>query len=280
MVLSLTLDWLAMTFKEVTNEMGLFHGQYARAMPIVSTRPHNGYNASDTDSNGVVISWHTDREEMGHHTVFAGSALRNIFAPGEVSQIRLLRDAINAGASITRLDLAKDATDAGIDLNNIWEAIENGANQGTARKTSRLQSNDNGYTIYVGSRQSERFARIYDKSAQLGGLTREWKRFEIECKGMVARAMARHLVDSDDWASAFDTVAKGMLDLPATEDYLAFFTRGSVSVGIPKIEKTTDRERWIIEQCFPTIVKHYQDNRESEAVRLLRQALDLIDRVE
>jgi hypothetical protein len=279
-VLTLTLDWLAMTFKEMTLESKAFLNIYACLDPVVSEAPHNGYDTSDKDANGVVVSWHSVRDEMGRHAVFAGSALRNIFSSGSVSQKQLLLSALDAGASITRLDLAKDATNASIDLDNIWRAIENGANKGNARKTSRMQSNDNGYTIYIGSRQSDRFARIYDKSAQLGGLIDEWKRFEIECKGMVARAVARHLVDNEDWASAFDTIAKGMLDLPQTKDYLAFFTRDSVTVGIPKIEKQTDRERWIIEQCFPAIVKHYQDNRESEAVRLLRQALDLIDRVE
>jgi Replication initiation factor len=278
-VLTITLDWLSATFKENTRESNNYLAQFARAEPLVPEAARNGYDTAYRDKNSVVCMWHTTRKEMGLHVIFSGTALRNVFEHVGISQRGLVAATLNAGASITRLDVAKDATDMPIELGNIWQFLKDKAYLGTARTANKIENSDGGVTIYVGSRTSEKFIRIYDKANQLSLVGKKWKRYELETKGIVARALANNLVVTEQWSGAFDGIVVGMVDIPQSPDYQKFFSEDTVLVGIPKLEKQTDREAWILSQCLPAIVNHYQENRTSEAVRLLRNALDLIDRV-
>jgi len=277
-LLTLTLDWLAMTFKGETNREKDFCDLYARIAPISDETPRNGYNSATKDGNGVVCMWNADREEMGLHVIFAGSALRNIFERTGISQRDLVKAALYSGGRITRLDIAKDAQNVVCNLGAIWDCIQNKDNKGTARTFSTIEDHKGNRTIYIGSRQSEKFARIYDKRGQLDVKGTTWYRYELETKGMVARSFASLLVSIEDWTGAFDEMAISMLSLEASRDYKAFFTDGTVLVGIPKIEKQSDTETWIEAQVMPAVVKWYAEHRDSEAVALLRRMLDLIER--
>lgn len=277
-MLSITLDWLAFTFREDTHEAGEWIRLYASDKANVSVTARNGYRDAYQTKTGIVVQWNVDREEMGYHVVIAGSAIRNVLQYHELDQKTLVQTVIDAGGSITRLDLAKDLQGVSISLDAIYQALEQGAYSGTARKFAQIHSLDGGNTIYVGSRQSEKFIRIYNKAAQSKIPGALWFRFEIETKGMVARALSKILVESEVWSSAFDTVSKHMVDIQNLSDYQAFFAPGVVEIGIPKQEKQTDREAWIEVQVMPAVVKHFVEHPDSKAVALLRSMLDQIDR--
>jgi len=266
-----------MTFKEMTRESVQFTSVFARAEKIQDSAPRFGYTSAITDANGVVSMWNVDRPEMGHHVIFAGSALRNVFEYCGVSQRGLVQAVSNSGGHITRLDIAKDLEGVPCNLENVYTAVKKGENRGTCRTISRLDSGTDGTTVYLGSRQSEKFARIYNKASQLNLEGTEWKRYELELKGMVARAMGRLLVDTDNWAGCFDAMALGMVNLPRSKDYQKFFQAGETLVGIPQIEKTTDREAWIKDQVVKAVIVHYQQYPHSEAIALLRKTLDFLD---
>jgi Replication initiation factor len=277
-MLTITLDWLAMTFKEWTRETQTFIYGYASSPTVVPSTARNGYTAATTDQNGVQVMWNSDRGEMGHHVIFAGSALRNIFERHGISSEAILRAATHAGGSITRLDLAKDYQGGEINLARVWEALNNHASSGTARSFGKIESNNGGFTIYVGSRQSEKFVRIYDKAAESKLSGELWFRFEIETKGMVARAVAVSLRHSDNWGAVFDSIVFGMVGKPE-ELYLEnFFSDRNIPIGLPKIERHSDTEAWIETQVIPAVAKHFIGNPHSEAIKRLRETLDLIDK--
>ena len=278
MTLSITLDWLALTFKERTREQQNFVAMYASAETVRDETARNGYSSAIRDGNGVVQMWHIDRDEMGLHVIFAGSALRNIFLHHAVSQRDLLERAVNSGGRITRLDIAKDAQDEPINLATIWERIQAKETKGDARTFSTIVNQDGARTIYIGSRQSERFARIYNKLAEQGLTKGHWYRYELETKGMVARALANLLVRETNWAGAFDAMALHMLDIPTCEDYRALFRPGVVQVSIPKLERQTDREAWIQSQVIKAIAEHLTEFPDSPAIKLLMETLEFIRR--
>lgn len=280
MTQSVTLDWIAFTWKRRTHASETWLNQFASSEIRNTEQPRHGYDTAFRTKDNVVCSWHSSREEMGVHVIIPGSSIATITRKHNINQWALLKSVIDAGGLLTRLDIAKDVQEVTINLRAIWEKIRKKEYEGTARTTSAIESGDGAITIYVGSRQSERFIRIYDKAAQLGITDGRWKRYEIECKGMVARALGCLLVDGDRWGGAFDAMALAMVSIPNSQDYQAFFPRGVALVSIPKIEKTSDREAWILSQCLPAIVTHYQENRTSDAIRLLREALSLIDRVD
>ncbi len=274
---SITLDWLAFTFREDTHEQWQWLATYASSDDSGTERATNGYKLAARSKTGIIHMWHPDRPEMGRHVVISGSALRDLLKIHDLSQRALLAEVVNAGGSITRLDLAKDAKNEGINLDAIFQQMDAGKSTGTARTFTQLHSVGGGNTIYVGSRQSEKFIRIYDKAAQTGAEGALWYRYELETKGMVARALATLLCTSDAWVNAFDAMASGMVDLPQSKDYRKFFLPGVVPIGIPKLEKKSDREKWIEEQVLPAVLKHYTEHRDSPAINKLRSMLILID---
>lgn len=275
-MITITLDWLAVNFKEYTPNAQEFMRTYASFPPVVSATPRFGYSIADTDAYGAVIQWNPDRPEMGNHVIFAGSTLRNLFENTSVQQQALLRACTDAGGTVSRLDLAKDCTGKAIDLQAIYQSLEQGLNTGLARTYGKIQSNDGGFTIYVGSRQSERFIRIYNKAAQQNTPNERWFRFEIETKGKVARAISSLLARSTNWTGTFDALALGMVQLASIPDYQVWFEAESVPIGLPKIERQTDRERWIAEQVIAAVAKHYIENPNSEAIKRLIDTLLLI----
>jgi Replication initiation factor len=277
-VLTITMDWLAINFKEYTYAAEQFMRTYASIAPTQNTTPRFGYSDATVDDNGSIVQWNPDRPDMGYHVIFSGSALRNIFSLTPIQPRPLLRACIDAGGNISRLDLAKDCTETPIDLSAIYQQIEQGVWRGPARKFSRVTSNDGGYTIYIGSRQSERYIRIYDKAAEQALADTNWKRLECETKGMLARSVGLALANTSDWARVFDNVVRGAIWLPRSPDWLSFFPVGIVPIGLPKETKETDREAWIAGQVIAAVAKHYIDNPNSEAVARLLATLQLIDR--
>lgn len=275
-MLTITIDWLAINFKELNHASKKFMSLYARAGALQDTTPRFGYSHARVDSNGVVVQWNPDREDMGYHVIFAGSALRNLFEHEIVQPIALLHACINAGGRVARLDLAKDLTGQEIDLQTIYQSLEQGAYSGTSRTYGRIESNNGGETIYVGSRQSEKFIRIYNKAAQIGDADRYWFRFEIETKGMVARALATTLVNTRDFSGVFDTTVKAMVDIPTCPAYNEFFALNQTPIGLPKLEKQTDRERWIDTQVIAAVSKHFIEHPDSEAVKRLIDTLNYL----
>jgi len=274
---SITLDWLAFTFKEDSRHAGEWLSLYASNQGSIPIAPTNGYRTAYRSTEGIHVMWNLDRAEMGYHVIIAGSAIRNLLKRHDLDQQTLIQTILDSGGSITRLDLAKDATDVQINLDAIYMALEGGYSVGTARKFAQMHSKDGGNTIYVGSRQSEKFIRIYNKAAEsnLPGVL--WYRYELETKGMVARAVASILTSTTGWADCFATYTKHMVDIPQVADYQVFFGDETVTIGIPKIEKKSDREAWIEKQVMPAVVKHFVENPDSKAVALLRAMLDQID---
>lgn len=91
---------------------------------------------------------------------------------------------------IARLDVAKDFYQAEITPDSAWQAWNDGKfnKRGKSPIVDRYGSDwdcntNKGKTLYVGSRQSFIFARIYDKAKQFGDLSKSWTRFEIQFKG-------------------------------------------------------------------------------------------------
>lgn len=90
---------------------------------------------------------------------------------------------------ITRVDIAKDFFDGEYSpdqakadrLKGLFTAhrvMPNGESVGSDWESGTLK----GKTYYIGSRESSKFARIYEKGKQLGDKTSNWTRFEIEFK--------------------------------------------------------------------------------------------------
>jgi len=250
---------------------------YASFESVVPATPRNGYTEACEDKNGVLCMWNHAREEMGYHVVISGSTLQNLLEHYAINQQELLSSIVNAGGSITRLDLATDAKDEHVDYSDIWNRLERREYTGNAQKTARLQGSDGGTTIYIGSRTSERFLRLYDKAVQSGNRGDEWARLELETKGMVSRGLANLLNTTNNWGGAFLQMVNGMVQIEQCDSWNRLLPFDVTPIGIPKLEKQSDTEAWIEKQVISAIAKHFIEHPDSIAIQRLRDMLDLLD---
>jgi hypothetical protein len=79
------------------------------------------------------------------------------------------------------------------------------------------------------------------------------------------------VMDDADWDKVFNTMAKKFF--VTSEGNYADWLQGGSLPGLPKIEKQTDREKWINEQVIKAVTEHFAQNPESMAVKALFYAL-------
>jgi len=126
---------------------------------------------------------------------------------------------LGLATNVTRLDLAVTLRDDDVDRD--WtkiaynQASMDGRVDSGLLKTHRIEGTPDGRTLYIGSRASDRYIRIYDKTAESKGIwpERSW-RWEVEYKrpraGMVA---ARLLRQGSSPNAVVDIVSSALADL-------------------------------------------------------------------
>jgi hypothetical protein len=125
-------------------------------------------------------------------------------------------------------------------------------------------------TLYVGSRASDLFGRIYDKRAESGDdAWADCWRYEVECKGTMARHLATALAPEPDTGRA---VGVFVHDYFTRRGCRPVFGRagGDMHVPYPR-PRTTDetRLRWLTETVQPIVLSLTQRGFGEELARCL-----------
>ena len=145
--------------------------------------------------------------------------------------IELLKFIKNIG-KISRLDLAID--DIGkryFSCEEIMDLIRSGQCVSKFRNVKSLQEHsistfeNLGYTVYLGSRQSEIMLRIYDKKKQLKSVSdleidHEWVRWELELKDSRANAVVDRIIKNE---------SVGIIALSVLSHYVRFIVLDDLS---------------------------------------------------
>nr|CRY95560.1 hypothetical protein [uncultured prokaryote] len=251
-----TIDWLAYTLHWNQSALQNFRKGYdlATLASIVTgcyfgwvpQKPRNGYPyvISSAGLTGLFVMASEPDSPMGVHVSWAGSALRTIEPRG------VLHDALAAGATVRRIDLAVDIPE-GMPGEGFYDRLVAGSAV-TSSRTYQLINSNSGWTVYVGSRTSEKFLRIYDKQAE-SGLDEPLTRVELECKGDYAEGIAQY-VDQEGYDN-FPAIIKGFCDFPDHYSWAKHMASPTLSAGIPKKEKTSDTKRWLMESVAPSLAK-------------------------
>jgi len=275
-LLTITIDWLAGSIQEWTGETQTFLSWLGGSADIDPVKATNGYTEAYKTPQGAVVQRNVDRSDMGIHVSFTGSALRDLRISRMATPKEVLRRFLDAGGRISRLDLAKDLTGVRYPAEKVAQALEARNYVGTARTSSWLRNNTGGFTVYVGSRQSERFLRLYDKANEQGLKGEEWWRLELEFKAMTARAVGDFLNKHDNWSPLFDAQLREMCEMAL---WKPFYSDEPIPIALPKIEKQTDTEKWIATQVYPAIMKYAGENPDSPSLRtLLTSLMFLLDK--
>lgn len=250
------IDWISATFKNTLNDAAirnaLSFGFPRKAW--TETTPRYGYKHALQHPLGHMVMFNPGRPEMGVHIQMGGRSLREMAAGGH-DAVKMLAWVSEQGGRVTRLDLAIDVKDEPIDLIALATCPRVKDAPGSARKWSQVQGSDGGQTVYVGSRQSEKFLRVYDKRIESGQLDRAWTRFELEIKGDTSRVVAAEFLGLPDGdRSAY---IRGVMRAMFNPDDKLFQSIMDAPTVLVSAGKQTDDNtlEWLLQTVSKTLAK-------------------------
>lgn len=212
---------------------------YGGLLPLKHVRPNPFYAfAFEVDGFNSVLHVGKDVRQQGIMAVFPGRACEALMSPE-----RTLYRAWEHGWVATRLDAAFDVTEAGETVIQLADTYR--AKHGLeGARAFNLRASRAGDTLYIGSRHSERFLRVYDKAAEQHA-EGYWVRVELEMKGAVAKAWMGALTKG---ARAVAGEVVRILDLPETRVAQAIedFGLGDNTHKVLPRKAIGDREKWLM----------------------------------
>lgn len=253
---SATIDWLSYTIHWNQEALQRFRKAFnleriATALTndqgpwlVQAGRQHYPFVVSSASSPALCVMATEPDHSMGVHVSWGGSAL------GIVNPRAVLRNALAMGANVTRIDIAID-TSKWLRLKHMKTLLDQNEAETRARDWNLIEGRK-GSTLYVGSRTSEKFLRIYDKGVEQE-IDTLWYRIELECKGDYARGVALH-IDSVGY-DYFGDIIKGFCDWPTVEEWVAATTSPTLLEGIAKPEKRRDTFSWLMKSVVPPVAK-------------------------
>lgn len=247
------LDWFTYTVpRDIELSEALFPHD---ALYIVGERLKNiqGYNTTLSLTHGR-ISYHTEDPEQKICVQFTGRDLWCLRDQG-VDLQALLAYACGLEAKITRLDYAVDWY-GDSSPEDVFFAFREGRLRSRARHSDLRWGCDktkretiDAFTAYLGSEESERQLRCYDKAAQVG-CNGPWTRIELVMRdgfgNRVADAMIREGIGLAGNQAIRDFVKKCDIDW-----FNQAVSGPSVYIKTPP-PKERDPKQWLLSQVLPT----------------------------
>lgn len=252
-----TIDWLHVNepFQPYAL-MGSFMHPLDNFNRISPATPRHGYTEAVCNQTGAVVMRNVNRSDMGVHIGYSGKTL-NTYRDNGVNPLDLLRWHIGRKGSVSRIDLAFDLRDTPLRPEALYSDLMTGVATSTAKTYNLISGNDGGATLYVGSRQSEAFLRIYDKGVE-SGTGETWIRAELELKSSKARFAAFTMANEPDnkayqWAQAW---LAGFVTFPDTT-WKALMQAEAIPLARAN-KPESDTKKWLIEQVAPAMAKYIE----------------------
>jgi len=272
MTLTFSVDWINYTALELGTRV-LTHTAYpidnASWEPIA---PAKGYNVGLQNQNGCRVSWHDKRDDMGVHIQYSGSTLNKYAEAGITAHMIAIHHSLHKDRC-TRIDLALDAENEGLKIGTLADETKSGVSGLRVKSYSHILSQDSGETLYLGSRQSEQFMRIYNKAAEQ---MREgdWIRIELECKGSRARELGNRLASES--AESMATLTRGLCrNLANFEDSIWQSIVGDMAIAIAKAQaKDPDTKGWLLGSVAPAMGRYIRETQDNQVIE---QFLAIVD---
>lgn len=240
-ILSQKLHWIEGTFKsrETVNVPSILSQKW------IETKPRNGYLSASLYEDGRTLMQHPGRPEMGTHLTWTGTACDNC----PMDCIELVAYLEKANFTFTRLDMAIDAINFNLRPQQATKELEHGRCKTKAKLSPRRDDpRQLGYTQSVGYMSSEMHLKLYDKAAELG-VGGDHTRIELTVKSRRANKAAREIVRGTD----FRALVVAYADFPSWREWRQIMVADPVK--LPSERKETNTERWLLDQCAPSIAR-------------------------
>lgn len=194
------------------------------------------------------------RRDMGVHIAYSGRTL-NTYRDNGVEPLDIVRRHLARHATFSRIDLAFDLRNTPLDIRGMYDQLFDGRATTKAKSYNLLTGSDGGATLYIGSRQSECFLRVYDKGVE-SGEGGNWKRIELELKGSKAQFAAFTMAHSPN-EQAFKWAQGALKGYATFEDPTWAALCAADTILLSRANKPeTDTRKWLIDQVAPAMAKY------------------------
>lgn len=255
------VDWIACTFIRPGYALGDAINLIAPLIGVSPSgwqdaKPQHGYKSAARALGGAQVM--VGRKEMGAHLIVPGSALAGA-GEGRLSVPQLISSLFAHGARFARLDLAIDAVNTGLVIPALKHAFDAGLVEKSARKCALILTGRDGYCLYVGSRTSARFLRIYNKAAEVTGRgiapdAGDWVRIELETKGYFANSAAHRIAADRAVARTAAAYIRSCIDFPFNIAWRAAVN--DVHEAIPRSSRRlTNTRAWLLNICAAALAR-------------------------
>lgn len=231
-----------------------------------------GYKYAIRNEIGAIGA--SGRKGQGTLFTWSGSALKkaNALTIGETALLNDWR--------ITRIDLTIDFVGFWTTVTDYREEFDNGQVLTKAKRYREIKSDNGGHTLYLGAWTSERFMRIYNKTASEARfldsktIPQNWLRVELVLRDNHAKSGFSYIVHSG-LRVAIPALLRGYADFVNIEEYVGSADKPAYTSGI--VRKDNDKQRWLLEQVYPTLVRELQKDKEfqNKFMGLLVKALGI-----
>lgn len=271
------VDWLRVTVGSLEMALTFAASIGADTLEIEHVTPLPYY--SDVRAYDLLrIDWHTTRAELRVCITMTGEHLQAFRLAGGEERTLLGALLQIENLTVTRLDLAMDIKNPLPCPSEIYMAHRKGQMKTHAQRSSWVESrvgrDSAGKTAYVGSRQSTRLIRVYDKALQTG-TPPPWVRVELELKKPLAERgaieVARYGSPKAFKMEMVDFIPESTV---AWLDQRIAWEGGEITTPVGR--KVTKRETWLYEIALPAVLDAIAD-RDSRIVPAVRGAIHSID---
>lgn len=255
MKIEFTYDWISATIPPESSGYLWKNITFGEHVENGKNKPQFGYTELICYESGARVMWNTERPEMGVHVMLGGSALRWMSEHGSSCTYVLLELHL-LGARVSRIDLAIDVFGSALSPQVLCKPNRKPyKGRGRTPKFTQVGDEEDGWTIYVGSRSSDKFLRIYDKKKETGYEGDAWTRIEVECKGKIAHWLGSKLPSgtlSDAYSTA-STIIKTLVDFEDME-WRQALSSDVVALAIPK-KSDRDTLGWLLKSAVPALAR-------------------------
>jgi DNA relaxase NicK len=272
MTLTFSVDWINYTALELGTRV-LSSVPY----PIADQQwepnaPSKGYNNAIQNKQGCKVSWHNKRDDMGVHVQYSGSCLNNYAIVGATSKM-IAEHHLASHDRCTRIDLALDVRDEKLIISKLASIVKYGSTKVKTKSYSHIISQDGGETLYLGSRQSEQYLRIYNKAAQQE-IDGDWVRIELELKGSRAHQIGAQVAIAKDLDMT--AITRGLIkNLADFDESVWQRVVGDMAVSIAKAQvNEPDTKGWLLGSVAPAMGRYI---RETDDQAIVEQFLAIVD---
>jgi hypothetical protein len=251
MDITFTIDWLSYTGHDENVSLPRLLVPYHPMRDYLPRKALFGYREAFENGAGALVMFTANNPVLGQHMIYSGGAL-NRYGAVAITWYDIMYHHDHRKDVCKRIDLAYDARDSGLSIEVLHDELQFNPDISSARKFSRITSNDGGDTLYIGARQSEAMLRIYDKAVE-SHVEGDWKRIELELKGNKAESAARLIADGGaDSAPVLGRMWIADIVSFNSAVWLKIVGKDGLPFGKAKKDKH-DTELWLIEQVAPAM---------------------------